>query len=120
MQTKFTEQENNRQFCKEKGIRISSPPLERPPKNIDQEQKKQAQLDERLRNHIQGKFGQAKRGFSLEKVMAKLSKTSMTAIAIAFLVINLSTLLKEAFSLFLYFFGEKAIFVVCLIISTYG
>lgn len=71
----------NRKFCKEKGIRISGPPLGRPPKNIDKEQKKQAQLDERLRNHIEGKFGQAKRGFSLAKVMAKLPETSMTAIA---------------------------------------
>ncbi len=103
----------NRKFCKEKGIRISGPPLGRPPKNIDKEQKKQAQLDERLRNYIEGKFGQAKRGFSLGKVMAKLSETSMTAIAITFLVINISTLLKEAFSLFLYFFAEKTVFAVC-------
>jgi len=70
----------NRKFCKEKGIRISGPPLGRPPKNIDKKMKKQAQLDERLRNHIEGKFGQAKRGFSLAKVMAKLSETSVTAI----------------------------------------
>ena len=62
----------------------------------------------------------AKRGFSLEKVMTKLSETSTTAIAITFLVINLSTLLKEAFSLFLYFFAEKTVFVVCLIISAYN
>ena len=45
----------NRKFCKEKGIRISGPPLGRPPKNIDKEQKKQAKLDERLRNNIEGK-----------------------------------------------------------------
>ena len=32
----------NRKFCKEKGIRISGPPLGRAPKNIDKEQKKQA------------------------------------------------------------------------------
>ncbi|GGA36526.1 hypothetical protein CYANOKiyG1_54460 [Okeania sp. KiyG1] len=70
----------NRKICKEKGIRMSGPPLGRPSKNIDKEQKKQTQLDERLRNHIEGKFGQAKRGFSLGKVMAKLSETSTTAI----------------------------------------
>lgn len=110
----------NRKFCKEKGIRISGPPLGRPPKNIDKKMKKQAQLDERLRNHIEGKFGQAKRGFSLGKVMAKLSETSVTAIAITFLVINLSTLLKEAFSLFLYFFAEQIVFAVYLMILTYN
>ncbi|NES03092.1 MAG: transposase [Okeania sp. SIO2F4] len=76
--------------------------------------------DERLRNNIEGKFGQAKRGFNLEKVMAKLPEISATAIAITFLVINISTLLKEAFSLFLYFFGEKTIFAFCLIILNYG
>ncbi len=93
--------------------------LGRLPKNIDKEQKKQAQWDERLRNNIEGKFGQAKRGFSLGKVMAKLPETAATAIAITFLVINFSTLLKEGFSLFLYFFGEQTVFVICLIISTY-
>ena len=30
--------------------------------------------------NIEGKFGQAKRGFSLEKVMSKLSKTFVTRI----------------------------------------
>ena len=70
----------NRKFCSERGIRISGPPLGRPPTNIDKNKKKQAQLDERLRNNIEGKFGQAKRGFSLAKVMAKLPETSMTAI----------------------------------------
>ncbi|NEQ72002.1 MAG: transposase [Okeania sp. SIO2C9] len=76
-------------------------------------------MDERLRNYIEAKFGQAKRGFSLQKVMAQLSETSMTAYAITFLVINLFTLLKEAFSLFLYFFAEKTVFAVFLITSNY-
>lgn len=106
----------NRKFCQERGIRISGPLLGRPPANISKEKKKQAQLDERLLNYIEGKFGQTKRRFSLDKVMAKLSETSLTAIAITFLVINLSTLLKEAFSLFLYFVAEKTVLAVFLII----
>ena len=52
----------------------------------------------------------AKRGFGLEKVMTKLSETSMSAIAITFLVINLSTLLKEAFSLYFVIFCKKNCF----------
>ena len=52
--------------------------------------------------------------------MTKLSETSTTVIAITFLVINLSTLLKEAFSLFLYFFAEKTVLAVFLIILTYS
>ena len=93
----------NRTWCKEKGIRISGPPLGRPPKNVSQEAKKQAQDDERFRNAIEGKFGQAKRRFSLNLVMTKLAKTSETSIAITFLVVNLSLLLRQFCSPFLSF-----------------
>lgn len=86
---------DNRAWCKEKGIRISGIPLGRPPKNRSKEQKRQAQLDEKIRNSIEGKFGQAKRRYSLNRVMAKLSETSETSISITFLVVNLSTLLRQ-------------------------
>ena len=57
--------------------------------------KKQAQDDENFRNAIEGKFGQAKRRYSLNRVMSKLAHTSETSIAITFLVINLSNLLRQ-------------------------
>lgn len=103
---------SNRAFCKERGIRISGPPLGRPPANISQQKKKQALEDERVRNAIEGKFGVSKRRFSLNRVMAKLPNTSQTAIAITFLVMNLSALLRQVFCLFLCFqqnhtFGES-------------
>jgi hypothetical protein len=91
----------NRAWCKERGIRLSGPPLGRPPKNISKEAKKQAQLDERIRNEIEGKFGQGKRRYGLARIMAKLRETSETTIAISFLVINLSTLLRQVYCLFL-------------------
>ena len=94
---------DNRAWCKERNIRISGPPLGRPPKNVSQEQKKQAFDDERFRNAIEGKFGQAKRRFSLNLVMTKLPETSETSIAITFLVVNLSKLLRQYFRLFLSF-----------------
>jgi hypothetical protein len=87
----------NRDWCKERGIRISGPPLGRPPKNVSKETKKQAIDDERIRNSIEGKFGQGKRRFSLGRVMTKLPHTSLTSIAISFLVMNLSTLLSWLF-----------------------
>lgn len=87
----------NRAWCKERGIRISGPPLGRPPANVSSEQKKQALQDEKMRNSIEGKFGQGKRRFSLSRVMAKLSKTSETAIAMTFLVMNLVTCLRQVF-----------------------
>ena len=83
----------NRKYCRERGIRISGPKLGRPKKNISAEEKKQAQIDERIRNRIEGKFGQGKRKYGLKLVMAKLKETSETKIAISFLVMNLMTLL---------------------------
>ncbi|MEG4944976.1 IS5 family transposase [Microcoleus sp. F4-D5] len=91
----------NRAWCKERGIRISGPPLGRPPANVSKETKKQALEDERIRNAIEGKFGTCKRRFSLNRVMTKLDNTSETAIAITFLVINLSTWLRRVFCIFL-------------------
>ncbi|CAD5938267.1 putative protein ORF8 in nfe locus [Planktothrix tepida] len=98
---------DNRAWCKERGIRISGPPLGRPPANLSKSTKKQALEDEKIRNSIEGKFGQGKRRFSLNRIMNKLAHTSETAIAITFLVMNLSALLRQLLgSIFLlnYFF----------------
>ena len=84
----------NRAYCKERGIRMSGPRLGRRPKEVSKE-KKEARSDERVRNAIEGKFGQGKRRFSLGRVMAKLPETSETVIAMNFLVMNLSTLLQK-------------------------
>jgi hypothetical protein len=100
---------------KERGIRISGPPLGRPPKNVSPEKKKQAREDELIRNSIEGKFGQGKRRFSLDRVMAKLPHTSLTAIAITFLVMNLSTLLSRLFCVFLWQFFKTTSFFPYLI-----
>jgi transposase, IS5 family len=100
----------NRAFCKERGIRISGPPLGRPPANVSIEKKKQALEDERVRNSIEGKFGVSKRRFSLNRVMRQLPHTSQTAIAITFLVLNLSTLLRQVFCVFLCFKQNHTLF----------
>ena len=55
----------NRAWCKEKGIRLSGPPLGRPRANVSKSKKRQALQDERIRNAIEGKFGQGKRRFGL-------------------------------------------------------
>jgi len=102
-----------------KGIRISGPPLGRPPANVSKEKKKQAKDDERIRNCIEGKFGQGKRRFSLGRVMAKLSHTSQTAIAISFLVMNLSTHLSRLFYAFFCQFFKTAPFLQSLISENY-
>nr|WP_144053873.1 IS5 family transposase [Baaleninema simplex] len=109
----------NRAWCKERGIRLSGPPLGRPPKNLSREAKKQAQEDERIRNAIEGKFGQAKRRFSLSRVMAKLPNTSETSIALTFLVMNLVKLSRQFYCLFLCQFFPNFIILSRNIIVTY-
>jgi len=89
--------------------------LGRPPANVSPEKKKQALEDERIPNAIEGKFGVSKRRFSLNRVMAKLPHTSQTAIAITFLVINLSALLQQVFCLFLCFKQNNIFFGVQLL-----
>jgi len=98
---------SNRAWCKERGIRLSGPPLGRPPANVSKSKKKQALEDERIRNAIEGKFGLLKRRFGLNRVMAKLDNTSGTVIAISFLVMNLATWWRRLFCVFLCLFGKR-------------
>ena len=89
----------NIRFCKDRGIRLSGPPLGRPPKDLSKRtaSRKMARQDEIDRISIEGKFGQGKRRFSLSRIMCKLSKTSETAIAVVFLVMNLEKWLRAMF-----------------------
>ncbi len=90
----------NRAWCKKRGIRLSGPPLGRRPANQSPELIQQQREDERYRNAIEGKFGQAKRRFGLGRIMAKLSETAESSIAIIFLVMNLEQLLQQLLMLF--------------------
>jgi transposase, IS5 family len=92
---------DNRKYCKERGIRLSGPPLGRPVTEDQATNRKQAQADARVRNQVEGKFGQGKRRFSLARVMAKLAPTAETNIAITFLVMNLERRLRPFILLFL-------------------
>jgi len=100
---------DNRAYCRDRGIRISGPPLGRPAIQDLPEIRKQSLDDAKVRNQIEGKFGQGKRRFSLGRVMAKLAATSETAIAITFFVMNLEWLLKQLLLFFisLLTFGRK-------------
>jgi len=90
---------DNRKYCKKYGIRLSGPPLGRPPAQVEnrQEVRGQTRQDELDRIPIEGKFGQGKRRFSLGRIMCKLALTSETAITVAFLVMNLEKWLKGHF-----------------------
>jgi transposase, IS5 family len=87
---------DNLSFCSKHGIRLSGPMLGRPPKEgvIQKAIRQQMYRDEVARNAVEGKFGQAKRRFGLERIMCKLARTSESAILLTFLVMNLDRWLK--------------------------
>lgn len=85
----------NREYCRQRGIRLSGKPLGRPALEAQAQLRKQAQADARIRNQIEGKLGQGKRRFCLNRIMAKLAPTAQTSIAITCLVMNLEQLLRQ-------------------------
>lgn len=91
----------NRRYCQEHGIRLSGPPLGRPKVTTEsneaqlKETRRQQRQDELDRIPIEGKFGQGKRRFTLNRIMAKLAETSETVILVSFIVMNLEKLLAQ-------------------------
>jgi hypothetical protein len=81
----------NRQWLKKRGIRITAPPLGRKktkePPSYYQKRKRKKEAQER--NHIEGKFGQGKNGYNLNKIRARLRETSESWIACIFFVMNM-------------------------------
>jgi hypothetical protein len=73
----------NRRKLKEKGINLIGKPLGRPSLAA------QIVLSPGERNPIEGKFGQAKTGYGLDRIKARLQDTSESWIASIFLVLNL-------------------------------
>jgi hypothetical protein len=104
----YTNREN-RNYLKELGIKLVGKALGRPRK------------DEALHNHvspgernpIEGKFGQAKQAYGLERVRAKLRATSESWISSIILVLNLVRLTRQAL-LCLNRWIEKIIFYAML------
>ena len=72
----------NRASLKEKGIKLLAKPLGRP-------SAVKVHLSPGERNPIEGKFGQAKTGYGLDRIKARLQGTSETWIACIILVLNL-------------------------------
>jgi hypothetical protein len=80
----------NRRLLKEKGIRLLAKPLGRPLAV------KNKHVSPGERNPIEGKFGQAKTAYGLDKIKARLKDTSQSWIACIFLVLNLVKLAGDA------------------------
>ena len=92
----------NRKYLKENGIRHTGKALGRKPKQVPSTQEKAIrQIERNQRNHIEGKFGQGKVKYNLNKIMAKISDTTESWIASIFFVMNILKLSKDFLCLFL-------------------
>jgi len=87
----------NRKYFKELDIKTYGKPLGRPSK--DKKTTKQKYRDrkkESKRNQVEGKFGQAKRGYGLNNIRARRQDTSESWISAIIFITNLQQLLKVA------------------------
>jgi transposase, IS5 family len=65
------------------------------------EQHRQEREDSGIRNSVEGKFGEAKRTYGLNRIMTRLESTSETVIVMHILVMNLEKRLQVLFTQFL-------------------
>jgi len=88
---------DNRDYLKKRKIEFSGRSLGRPPRLTDEEARvarKRLKEHGRLRNQIEGKFGEGKRKYDLDCVKAKTRRTSESWIAAVFFVMNLAHWLR--------------------------
>jgi hypothetical protein len=85
---------DNRKWLKDKNIRLRAKPLGRP------SSKGASSIPVRPgeRNPIEGKFGQAKTAYGMNRIKARLNETSGSWIASIVLVLNLINIIGKAFS----------------------
>lgn len=90
---------DNRKWLKDRSIRITAPPLGRKAKTeMNHYQKAKRKKEAAERNHIEGKFGQGKNKYHLNKIRATLKQTSQTWINCIFFVMNLINYRKKVSS----------------------
>jgi len=85
---------DNRNFCKSKGIRLSGPKRGRKSEDIKETERKQLYQDSCQRNAIEGDYGTGKRKYGLNLIMTKLHNTTLTAISFGFFVKNMERVLR--------------------------
>ncbi len=91
----------NRHYLKTRGIHYAGKPLGRPKKVTEEnkeqlkKEKKQRRADYCQRIPIEGKFGQGKHGYGLNRIKAKTARTSQAWIRSIFLVMNLLVLYQH-------------------------
>jgi hypothetical protein len=86
----------NRNYCKEKEIRLSGPKLGRPSKNNEYNKKVEYQ-DNVDRIEVERAFSLSKRCYNLGLIKTKLKETTMTSIALSIFVTNLFKISLRSF-----------------------
>ena len=93
----------NRKYLKERNIRITAPPLGR--KSLESKtnyyQRRRRKQEAMERNQIEGKFGQGKNGYELNRIRARLRSISESWVSCIFFIMNLIKLEKELLLTFL-------------------
>ena len=93
----------NRNYCKDHGIRLSGPKLGRPSANAKVD-KKQEYQDNTDRIEVERTFSVSKRCYGMDCITTKLKETQLTSIALSVFVTNLFKIQKRIFCAFLYLF----------------
>lgn len=93
---------DNLRFCQKNNIQLNGPKLGRPPKDkqIYDEQKRLERQEAGERNAIEGKFGEGKRRYGLDRVMTRLDESSNTVIHLTIVVMNLKKRLRDLLASF--------------------
>ena len=86
----------NRAYCKEKGIRLSGPPLGRRKANeSDAKVERQMYRDACDRNAVEGRNGNLKRRWGLDRIISKLDETAKAEAAKCIIAMNVSQRLAQ-------------------------
>ena len=94
----------NRTFCSERGIRLSGPPLGRRKEDLtDAKVKRQMYQDSCERNAVEGRNGNAKHRYGLDRIMSKPNETAKTEAALNILAVNAAYRLAHWLALFFRF-----------------
>ena len=86
----------NRKYLKENQIRFVGKQLGRPPK-MSPAEKRKLQKEMAGRNQIEGKFGQGKNAYGLQKIKARMKATSESWIMSIYFIMNLVKLSERIF-----------------------
>ena len=93
----------NKLFCSARGIRLSGPLLgRRKASDTDAKIKRQMYKDSCDRNAIEGRNGNSKRRFGLDRIFSKLDETAKTEAALIILAMNASYRLVRWLALFFF------------------